>query len=127
MEPIHFCATRNTSLASALYAVGVDFHHDEPFAYHRDHATGKEYTQWHFQPQSRDGELKTAELIKAWHDPEWFENNREHPFSYAQATLETRNSLLDVIKGASPRIIIKKNGKTYFVGEDSELFKRLTK
>tara|TARA_R100000808_G_scaffold9150_1_gene25322 strand:- start:581 stop:964 length:384 start_codon:yes stop_codon:yes gene_type:complete len=127
MDPIHFCQTRNTDLASALYSVGVDFHHDEPFAYLRNHSTGKEFTQWHFQPESRDGEHRTAELIKGWHDPAWWEANREHPLSYVQAAMETRHALVDVIKKSSPRIIIKKHGKTYIVGEGSELYHRLTK
>lgn len=117
--------TRSTLLASALYAVGVNFFEREPLVHFKDERSGREYTVWQFEPKSRDGKYVTSELAAAWNDDEWFKANPDHPFAYVQAALDMRQNLVDVIKQNKPMVKLRRDGKTWMVPEGSKLHKQL--
>ena len=118
--------TRSTLLASALYAVGVNFIEGEPLVHFMDSETGQEYTVWQFEQESRDGKYKTNQLAAAWKDDEWFKENPDHPFAYALAALDMRTNLVDVVKQGKRLIRIKKDGNVWMVPEGGRLHRKLT-
>jgi hypothetical protein len=103
--------------------MGIEFH-TQPFQY-IEKEDGSRYCQWQFQPKSKDGRFNTKELMDAWFDEDWHDNNSEHPFAYCISALRNREFLLDVLKDRNPTVVIKHDGKTWYVPKNGEVHQKL--
>lgn len=93
---------RNTQLAAALIAVGVQLRTDPPYTVHLDDRDNR-ITTWLFEDKSADGVYNTSELIKAWQDDvEFGEENPTHPFTFAMHAMKNYKKLVDHVKHQKP-------------------------
>lgn len=95
--------TRDSLLAGALMALGVEPVDLEPVRIiTREHLSGSTY-QFYFKPLSNCGKFRTRELLSYWSQgTEWVEKNPEHPFAYAIAAVKNYRGLLDFINKKVP-------------------------
>ena len=95
--------TRDSLLAGALMALGVEPVDLEPVRIiTREHLSGSTY-QFYFKPLSNCGKWRTRELLSYWSQgTEWVEKNPEHPFAYAIAAVKNYRGLLDFINKKVP-------------------------
>jgi hypothetical protein len=116
--------TKNTALASALSAIGVPFQNPKWSKLKTD--TG-ECVFWFFEKSTTDNKYATRQLIDWWYDDNWIVENlpKRHPWALLSSALSTREYLVDQIKQSIGHVIIKKNGKSWVVPEESDLHKKL--
>lgn len=95
--------TRDSLLAGALMALGVEPVDLEPVRIiTREHLSGSTY-QFYFKPLSNCGKWRTRELLGYWSQGnEWIKKNQEHPFAYAIAAVKNYRGLLDFINKKVP-------------------------
>ncbi len=107
-------ATSNTSLASALTAVGIPLA-EKPFIKTVGDGISGERTIWFFESASACGKYRTDELVKAWSDESWHLANPEHPFAYIKCALKNREMLVEKVKQNVPLACVKRHGKVAFI------------
>lgn len=95
--------TRDSILAAALMAMGVEPVEMEPCRIiTREHLSGSVY-QFFFKPVSNCGKYRTRELLKHWQDKENFvKENPDHPFSFCMAAAKNYRVLLDLVNKQVP-------------------------
>jgi len=98
-EVVH---VRDKKLAACLLAVGIRLRKDPPYVYTRT-KNGKEAVIFNFLPQDDEGELRTAEMIKAWNqDVKFIEENPFHPFTFAMCALRNYRDIIDHLQRDTP-------------------------
>tara|TARA_R110000851_G_scaffold74848_5_gene165087 strand:+ start:149 stop:538 length:390 start_codon:yes stop_codon:yes gene_type:complete len=97
MTSTNFISTEDVSLASAILTMGVAQSQD---AINITKRNGKKQYIFFFAKDNGEGEhhYKTNDLIKAWHDDDYVENNPNCYFAYIKQYHLNRNHLLDEIK-----------------------------
>ncbi len=79
---------RNLELAVCLFSVGVPLRSDPPYTHVRL-ADGTDQTTYHFEERDREGQFRTADLIKAFsQDMAWIEKHAVHPFTFAMCAVK---------------------------------------
>ena len=116
-----FFRTSNTDLAVALLTLGV-----RPFKSHpivKSYEKGEQKTFFHLETKSPDGEIQCMECLKYWKQGTAFiDENPEHPFSIAMATLLNRKSFMGTVKRKKAICTYKlgSEGPTVFVTEGTK-------
>ena len=106
----------NTLLAAALAAMGVPLHDKSISSVTTgDGIAGSGRVTWYFEAQSLCGKHRTAQLVEAWENKAWHEQNPEHPFAYIKCAFENHSRLLDKIKRDVPLGLVKRRGKIAIV------------
>lgn len=106
--------TKNTKLAAALCSVGIPLREGENAVRLITGDSGDSHC-FFFQEQSPCGHYVTAELIKAWDDPEWHIRNPEHPFAYIKVAFENNARLTDYVKKGTRIATVKRGHKIGFL------------
>lgn len=105
--------TRNTMLAAALVTLGIPLAESSGGGLLTGDgiiAPGGAIT-WCFEPRSRDGKYKTAEMMNLWNNHKWLTDpENEHPLAYIACAFHNYKRLLDHVKQSVPIGMIK-NGK----------------
>lgn len=100
-------------LAACLIAVGVPLRKDPPYLQVK-RPDGSIQTVFHFLPLDAQGQLKTAELVKAWsQDLAFIEANPMHPFTFAMCAIRNYQQILEHLAKDKPWVQFKghKDGK----------------
>jgi hypothetical protein len=108
--------TTNTMLAAALAAMGIEFDEHRPFST----ATGDGIcaggrVTFYFKERSNCGQFETRQLIKAWEDRTWHEQNPDHPWAYIKCAFENHSRLVDKIKHDTPLGLVRRHKKLSIV------------
>ena len=118
-----FTMVNDSLLSAALISIGCGLVEAEPYLYWR--SEGKEKISWHHKSQSDDGKYLTSEMMLAWKTwDEWHQQNPEHPFAYACASLKNLVYLKSGIEKCKPLAVFSKNDKKLWVQYDSEDYHR---
>lgn len=112
-----YIETKNLSLAAALITLGVPLSDETPFVKIKS-VQGEQYT-FYFEDVTACGQYRTIDLIKAWDNATFQEDEPEHPFAYISCAFKNREKLLDTVKQAIALVLIQKNGKGALVSENS--------
>ena len=102
---------QNVDLACCLLSLGVPLREDPPYT-HAEMADGRKILVWNFQNQNVEGDLATADLVKAFsQDMKFVDENPDHPFTFAMCALKNRQKLMDHIKDSTPWVAFKGRGR----------------
>lgn len=110
-------ASRNLVLVAILFELyQIPFDDDQAYMPYikMDPATGKileTYKEWRFQPGNAAGDV-TLNVMRAFDDPKWLEENPESALAQAKRLFETYFRLRDNAKSATPLAVIQK-GKRF--------------
>jgi len=107
--------TDDIELACALLSCGIPLWSQFPIERHPDSRIS-----FFFHPQSPCGAYNTRELMLAWQDPHWHENNQEHPFAYLWCAFENRRRLMREIKLKNPMITFVRAGFPHFLSMNAD-------
>jgi len=118
-------------LAACLIAVGIRLRKDPPYTRVR-RLDGSIHTTFHFLPACDEGELKTADMVRAWgQDLDFIDKNPLHPFTFAMCAIRNYQQILEHMKKAKPYVAfrVKRNGKpaTLLVKEGSKKYEAAKK
>lgn len=112
-----FIETNDLSLCAALLAMEIPPSDETPIV--KLKTTNGEQYKFFMQERSLCGKYKTADLILAWNNPKFEEENPDHPFAYIKAAFKNRDGLLDVVKRAIAKVVINVNGKMIVMPENA--------
>jgi len=107
--------TPDTNLASALVTLGIPLQ-ERPVC---SVENGNEQFIFFFEDKSDCGEFNTRDMIEAWYDDEFIENNPKHPMAFLKQGFLNRKLLLDDIMSRKKMIVITKGNKTLIAPEDT--------
>lgn len=67
-----------------------------------------------FRPFSGET-ISTHEFLKRWRDRAWLEANPDHPITWMACYQSNLSEMRDQIRNQTPRIALKKGGKTFYI------------
>lgn len=109
-------------LAASLAAVGIPFEPRTSTIVTGEGVNGNGRITWYFEPQSKCGKFKTAELMSKWSDRDYPRQGTaedEEIFGYIKAAMQNHGRLIDHIKRSVPLAMVKgRGGKIGFVSLD---------
>jgi len=115
MNRTSYLETSDLNLTAALLALGIPASEETPFVKIKT-VKGEQY-KFFLQESSICGKYKTGEMMIAWNDPAFADNNPEHPLAYIKCANSNREGLLDVVKQSVELIVIEKNGKMAIINK----------
>jgi hypothetical protein len=117
MQRDSYFETADLNLVASLLSLGILPNSDNPFVKIKT-VKGEQY-KFFLQESSQCGTYHTGDMIKAWSDPDFANNNPEHPFAYMKCANLNREGLLDVVKKSEELVVIEKNGKIAVINKNA--------
>ena len=102
--------TDDLELAAALLACGLPLWRDFPM----ERREGSRLS-FFFMPASPCGAFHTRELMLAWQQADWHEQNPEHPLAYVRCVFENRRRLVRLLRGTTPTACFHRGGFPQFL------------
>ena len=124
---IRSTSTANPKLAAALSAIGIPLYTTKPLSKISTTGDTPNTYVWNFQSQSANGKYKTHELIAAWENPNFIDENPDHPFSYIKCAFSNHKYCLDLVKKQVTLGVVEHRGKfamipTHLTQKDSDVY-----
>lgn len=104
---VTFFSTSDLALAAALFSLGIPMTEEPVKTSNED---GIVYT-FYVGGESEDGKYNTMEMVAAWVNPVWHDENPDHPLAYMKSAFENRNILLDIVKQCKHYVQVISKGK----------------
>ena len=114
MEGIAYWGTTNIKVASAVAGAGGKLRRLDPVSRTIKEDGSSQVTFW-FEAGGKGAEVR-AEMECPWSEMKCSE---ESPIRYVRAALENRETLLGLVKRATPIRIIERGGQTLLVSENA--------
>ena len=109
---------RDLSLAAALFSYNVP---PDPRGF-EDHfeLDGRRYHCWHFMPATTTTGEKTADLIRAWENPdEWNAKFPNHTWSFIMIAFRNREHLRERCTKNAPKFLISRGSSMALIDPNS--------
>ena len=110
-----FIQVRDINLASALASDSeVEFLPNDQEPILKFEEAGEEFYVFRFKDSA-----KARAVMKEWMDKDSIDKDPNSPVSFQKAFMHNKNRLLDLVKQAHKRTIVKRGSRIYFVSEDT--------
>ena len=109
-----FWGTTNLKVAAAATAFGATLRQLDPVTCIVKADTGQRQVTFWFSSSGPDGDEARAEMERTWGE---MKSDKESAIRFVRAALETRETLLGLVKRAEPILSIQRGGQTLLVPE----------